>query len=438
MRQLSFPAAMAATICRWLANNRPFALFLGTYGVLALAVALRAPFPNHYDELAHLSYIAHIAQFGAPPVGARDMFLLAPELSRWFTSVPNYLNHPAGYYRVLSLLLPADGWPTRDTVTVLRLANVTLSILAVACALRLAPRKDADSQILIVYRAAVVFVPMLALLGGAITNDNLALLGGCACVWGARILSAARSDRIGRFLLLAGCVLAALAKLTAAMMTGLFVLAFLVTPAGRPSTASDWRFIGWLIGAVALASLPYAQALLAVGSPAPRSPAFDAVYRHHADYHTYLWGWTPDVPLSVFSYARHFTVWLYRNWNPSNNMPGWRDVAALVGGTAILLLAVPTFVANSPIWRASHPVAGAAGVAMAATFVGHLAFSYHMHRLTGSPPFDAVPRYYFPLALAAVPEAACVTLAMLPAGIRGMLLAPLTLALAAAFLALGF
>ena len=125
--------------------------------------------------------------------------------------MPNYLNHPASYYRVLSLLLPADGCPTHHTVVVLRLVNVLLSALAVACALGLAPRNETDRPTYIVYAAAVVFVPMLAVLGGAITNDNLALLGGCACVLGARMLTEVRADRMGRFLLLAGCVVAALA-----------------------------------------------------------------------------------------------------------------------------------------------------------------------------------------------------------------------------------
>lgn len=422
---------------RWMAANLLFVLYLGSYFVLALSVALRAPFPNNYDELAHLSYMAHIVQFGMPSVGARDMFLLAPDLTRGFTSVPSYLNHPASYYRVLTLLLPADGWPTRHTVTVLRLVNVLLASVAVGCALRLAPRHQTDRQIYIVYGAAVVFVPMLAVLGGAITNDNLALLGGCACVLGARMLSGVRADRMGRFLLVTGCVLAALAKLTAAMMTGMFVLAFLMTPAGRPRTPSEWRFAGWLMLAAALACLPYAQALLAHGSPAPQSPAFDGVYRHHADYHTHLWGWPPDIPLPMPAYAMHFLIWLYRNWNPSNVMEGWRSVAVMAGPTAIFLLALPTFIVNGALWRSRHPVAGAAGIALATMAVVHFAFSYHMHRLTGSPPFDAVPRYYFPLALATVPEAACVTLAKLPTAIRDMLCAPLTLAVVAALLALG-
>ncbi len=437
MRQLSYPAALLAATFRWMAANRLFVVFLGSYVLLALSVALRAPFPNNYDELAHLSYMANVAQFGAPSVAAGDMYLLAPDLAGGFTSVPNYLNHPAGYYRVLSLLLPADGWPTRHTATMLRLANVLLATLAVGCALRLAPRGRTDSQIYIVYGAGVVFVPMLAVLGGAITNDNLALLGGCACVLGARMLSAVRADRTGRLLLLTGCVVAALAKLTAAMMIGMFVLAFLVTPAGRPHRPSEWRFAGWLIVAAALACLPYAMALFAHGSPAPQSPGFVGVYRHHTDYHTHLWGWTPDIPLSIPAYAMHFPVWLYRNWNPSNVMDGWRSAAVLAGPTATFLLAIPTFVGNSAVWRARHPVAGAAGIALAAMAVVHFAFSYHMHRLTGSPPFDAVPRYYFPLALATVPEAACITLARLPAGIRGVLIAPLTLAVVGALLALG-
>ncbi len=78
MRRISSPAAITAGPFRWIATNRLFVLYLGSYCVLAVSVALRAPFPNNYDELAHLSYMANIAQYGTPSVGARDMFLLAP------------------------------------------------------------------------------------------------------------------------------------------------------------------------------------------------------------------------------------------------------------------------------------------------------------------------------------------------------------------------
>jgi hypothetical protein len=37
----------------------------------------------------------------------------------------------------------------------------------------------------------------------------------------------------------------------------------------------------------------------------------------------------------------------------------------------------------------------------------NFAFSYKMYRLTGAPPTDATPRYYFPIALALIPASAC-------------------------------
>jgi hypothetical protein len=49
----------------------------------------------------------------------------------------------------------------------------------------------------------------------------------------------------------------------------------------------------------------------------------------------------------------------------------------------------------------------AGGIALIALVPMHLLFSYQMHRAVGSPPFDAVPRYYLPLALSLIPIAVC-------------------------------
>lgn len=99
--------------------------------------------------------------------------------------------------------------------------------------------------------------------------------------------------------------------------------------------------------------------------------------------------------------------WLLADWNPILGMTGLPSIAILLVPAAVLLLAGAAWLRN---WR---PVVGqdhvifAGGIALAMVVPLHLAFSYKMYCATGAPPFDAVPRYYFPLALTVLPAAAC-------------------------------
>ena len=381
------------------------------YVCIVLAMALDAPFPNHFDELAHLSYVAAIAQHGLFDLDLNRMRLLSPRLSAGFTPDPTYLNHPPGYYLLLRPFLPSDGWPTLETVRVLQVLNACLSALAVACALGVGVLRRFEPRVLLAYSLMIVMTPVLWPIGGAINNDNLAYLGGGACVLGAQLLQLQANSRSGKILLVAGCTVAMLAKLTAAIMAAGFAGIFIITLWRVSGKRPPGMFVLALLAAVGLACLPYLWFIALYGSPAPVTPAYRGVYDQiaalfstHPDLHTH--GWVAGQHLSIVGYSLQFMWWLLADWNPILGLKGPLSIAILLVPSAVLLLAGTAWLRN---WRPAvgqDQVIFAGGIALAMVLPLHLAFSYKMYCATGAPPFDAVPRYYFPLALTVLPVAA--------------------------------
>jgi MFS family permease len=327
-------------------------------------------------------------------------------------------------------------------VDVLRLVNVALSVAAVAAIMAVAWLRALPRALTLAFGTAVLFNPVLPYLGGAINNDNLAILGGALTVLGAQWLTSRNTPGTGWALLIVGGALAALAKLTAGLMTGVFAVAFVAQrwrdQRWRERDARDWRWRDekaaaalWL-AVQAIACLPYGWYLLRYGSPTPLVESFIAEYRRIAELGTRLLGWRPQEVLSLPAYAGDFLIWLAANWNPVTGMHGWPQAVVLAGPAVVLMLAVPALGANLPPRRGADAVIGAGTVALPVMLLLHVLFSYRMYRETGSPPLDAVPRYYFPLALALVPLAACRTLARLPPAPRLVLVAAIPLVLAAA------
>ena len=386
------------------------------YAALALSAVWTVPFPNNYDELAHLSYLTRLAQMPLDQLDFSALRLLRPGLEPGFGAEGNYLNHPPGYYLALGWLLPADHWPTLHTVHLLRLVNAGLSILAVGAALLVGVLRRLEPRLMLLFGAMVVLVPVLQVTGSGISNDNLALLGGCMAVLGAQAMRNGR--RPGAVLLLAGCAAATLAKFTAALMMGGFAGVFLLLQAG------PWRRVPMLaaLAAVeAMAGLPYAWFVLRFGTPVPITPAFAAVGAEAAAARLTLHGWVPGAVLSLPAYAVQFLRWLFDSWNPVASLGAGAEAAVLLAPALALLAAVPALVANAPGRRGADAVLAASGAALLLTLVPHLVFSWQRYHLAlGAPPFDAVPRYYLPCALAAVPAAACRTVQRVPGSWRGV------------------
>jgi hypothetical protein len=405
------------------------------YEAITLPAALQGAFPGHVDELAQLSYVASIAQSGPAGASLPALHMLKADLTPGFTDQLNYLNHPPFYYVLMSRLLPADGWPTWETVLVLRLANLVLSSLAVACALAIGLARKFPPGIFALYALMVLVTPVLWGVGGAINNDNLAILGGALTVLGAEIMQSRPDSRIGDASLVIGSVLATLAKLTAGAMVGGFAILFLVLRA-RTRTYSSHAFKAAFAFLLLAAGTPYLWFLANYGSPAPIIPGFIDEYRRvtsllaaHPDVAVH--GWQPDVELGFAGYAIQFAWWLLADWDPvfsSSNA----SLVVLIAPLMMLVLAILAWLRAVPTLRDPVVLAGGAAIAMLVPL--HLMFSWRMHRLVGSPPFDAVPRYYLPLSLSVLPLAACRAVSEMPALLRRTAMAVLAIGLCAASL----
>jgi hypothetical protein len=111
------------------------------------------------------------------------------------------------------------------------------------------------------------------------------------------------------------------------------------------------------------------------------------------------------------------------------SMTGWAQAVVLAGPVLVLALAAAGIAASLSPRGQPDPVVAAGGIALAVILPLHLVFSYRLYQETGSPPMDAVPRYYFPLALTIIPLAAALTLRRLPVALALIIPAALALAL---------
>ncbi len=407
------------------------------YEAITLPGALQAAFPGHVDELAQLSYVASIAQSGLAGTSLTTMHMLRADLAPGFTEQLNYLNHPPSYYFVLSPLLPADGWPTRETVVVLRLVNLALSSLAVACALAIGLARRLSPGTFALYALMVLVTPVLWGVGGAINNDNLAILGGALAVLGAELMQNRPDPRMGNASLAVGCVLATLAKLTAGVMVAGFAILFLLLRV-RGGARSSCAFMASLALLLLAAGAPYLWLLASYGSLAPVTPSLIDEYQRvttllAAHPNNAVHGWQPGASLGFVGYAIQFARWLLADWDPVFS-PSNASLVVLAVPVMLLLLAILAWLRAAPTLR--DPVVLAGGVAIAMLVPLHLMFSWRMHRLVGSPPFDAVPRYYLPLSLSVLPLAACRALSEMPAPVRRIAMGVFAIALCAAPLAI--
>jgi hypothetical protein len=384
---------------------------LAAYVAIALSSALITPFPNHIDELAHLSYVVTIAQHGIAGFDLGAMRMLSATLTS-FTTKADYLPHPPMYYLMLSWLLPAGGWPTLASVYAMRLANLALSSLAVGCALGVGLVRRFERPVFMLYALMVIVSPNLWSIGGAINNDNLAILGGSAAFLGAQLLANDRGSRSGQIALVAGCTLAMLAKLTSGVMVDGFAVIFLLLQWRDVGRGPSRRFVVVLAAFVTLASMPFLYFLAKYGSAVPITPGFVSEYRRVAELFAahpdaVVNGWRSGEQLSFIGYASQFAWWLLTDWNPIFGTGSLLNLAVLVVPVALLALTALAWFGNLRRGHDQDIVILAAGLALIAVLPLHLLFSYRMYREVGSPPFDAFPRYYLPLALSLIPAAVC-------------------------------
>jgi len=151
-------------------------------GLFAISAVLSAPAPG-FDELAHISYIAHIQSTGNLWPALESMRLLDPHTFQ-FTDQANYLNHPPVFYALLAALGPElEGHP--QAILAYRLFDVWLTTAGLAALLGLGLVARLARREFYAFAIPLVCIPILAPLAGTVSNDSLAFLGGAVATLGA-------------------------------------------------------------------------------------------------------------------------------------------------------------------------------------------------------------------------------------------------------------
>jgi hypothetical protein len=361
-------------------------------GLFAVSAVLSAPAPG-FDELAHVSYIAHIQSTGNLWPALESMRLLDAHTFQ-FTEQANYLNHPPIYYALLAALGPKlEGHP--QAILAYRLFDVWLTTMGLAALLGLGLVARFARHEFYAFAIPLVCIPILAPLAGTVNNDNLAFLGGAVATLGAWQLAATDRDK-WLTVALAGMVVAAWAKLTGLVLTAVMlgaVIAYLTWHKRLRGTRAVL-----LVLASLLATAPYFVYFLLYGSPTPETPAQIALVEAAR-----ATGWS-DLPRESFpAYLLYFVCAFIANWMPIEDrsifpflllvIPAAALVAALMG----IVLSLRRLRLGRETTLDVVVVAGA--TALAVTLALHIgySFSYNRHFSTGWTA-NAYPRYYLPIA----------------------------------------
>jgi hypothetical protein len=345
---------------------------------------------------------AFFLRLARPPEGEilptfADLRLIdASSVDRW-TDQPSYLNHPSAYYVLMAWAAAPFELPAAELVRPWRLMNVTLAVGALVVVLRLGQEAGWSAPAQAAFVTLIAFNPTLPVLGGIVTNDNLAFLGGALCCLGVfRLLAGQRSG--GAWITVAlGALLAALAKLTAAVLCSALLacaLAWLVAQEGW-AVLRRWPVALCLI-ACCLGLLPYLLLILQYGSPAPFTDGQAAMLASRL---AELPDWR-EQRYGLLAYLGHFAQSLLVYWPPAP--PETRLEIALLAAPAACLGIAALGIARAVIAMrrgtgdamAVFVICG--GLALGMVMLIHLGFTYQRHLETGWLR-GVYPRYYFPL-----------------------------------------
>jgi hypothetical protein len=394
-RVLTAPAATNSVVA---------AIILALFVFSAIISAARKDITQGFDEVAQVSYVAHIQHTGDGWPALEEMRLLDPHTFQ-FTGEANYLNHPAKFYALLALLGPTlEGHP--QALMVHRLIDIAIAAIGFAALLWLGLAARLPRQEFYAYAVPLACIPVLVPIAGAVNNDNLAFLGGGLAILGAWQLVATGRDG-WLVLALIGVIAAGWAKLTGLLLTAPMVgavTAYLLWRKRLP-----WMWIMSVALAVLLAATPYLEFFLQYGSPTPETPAQAALIADGAR----VAGWA-DLPRHSFpGYLAYFVAAFVADWMPALAARNALNYAMLAIPVAALLCALAGIALSlRRLWRrqetALDVIVIAGTLAIVATLAIHVGFSYRRYVATGWL-MDAYPRYYLPLA--AIVPLACLSLA---------------------------
>ncbi len=268
---------------------------LAFHALGGLLAALMDRFPSSLDELQHLSFIRAMGMRPRVLPNYDDLRVLAGPAGG-FTNAPNYLNHPSLYYM---LMAPLDRL-TGGSVLALRLANLGLSLAAVAILLAAGFKVLKGWRERAVFAGALVLFPKLAAVAGLINNDNGALLAVAVAVFG--LIAWQRAPSRGAVLVLAlGVALCGWTKLTVLLMIGFSVAIAEGLRLWRTRRPAPWTGYVLLGAGLAVAAIPSLANLAAYGR-----------LLHHSDVFTVPAG--ERAQLSPLQYLWLFARYMAEKW----------------------------------------------------------------------------------------------------------------------------
>ena len=378
-------------------------IILGLFVLAATVSAERKAVTRGFDEVAQVSYVAHIQHTGNPWPALPTLRMLDPQTFR-FTSEPSYLAHPPIFFALLAALGPTlEGHP--GAVVVHRLIDVGLAAIGLAALLGLGLAAHFSRQEFYAYAVPIACVPMLVPIAGAVNNDDLAFLGGALATLGIWQM-VATNRKIWLGLALGGLVAAGWAKLTAFVLVGGMVGAVIAYLLWRKRLRWPW-LIAAAFGFV-VAAAPYLVYIVQYGAPVPNTPGFYAF----VDYEVHEFGWI-DLPRMTFP---HYFVWFagqfIASWMPTLADRNPLEYAMLAIPIATLGFAAAGLALSlHRLWRrqetAIDVVAMAGTLAFPVNFALQIAYTYHFYAATGWQAGTYL-RFYLPLA--AIVPLACLSL----------------------------
>lgn len=371
-----------------------------------------------FDEITHISYIAHIQSTGVAWPRLESLRILEP-FTFHFTDSASYLNHPPTYYFALAQLGPTiEGNP--GAALGLRLLNVAIATVGFSALLALGASLGLSRIEEYAWVIPLLLAPVLTPLAGSVNNDNLAIASGSVALLALHRLVATNKSR---WLLIAAAAMicAGFAKLTGFILIGGLVAGVLAIMVWRQSYRRWWLPVA--AAAALVGAAPYLAFFMQYGSPAPETPGQIGLLTNPLPFDEL----TKDATgtLSFPAYILAFAKTFIREWEPVVIERTPLQLAMLSTPVVALICALAGAKgAATRLWRKEGSptdtvvVAGLAVVLVTAAI--HMVFSYrhHVHYgfVEGAPTYsyspDAYPRYYMPLG-AVVPLACLLFLASL-------------------------
>ena len=163
------------------------------------------------DELAHLAYIQHVHTHDEIMPNFKEMVMINNK------SAGNYLSHPPLYYEIMNLVYDKN-YSIIKNVDNFRALNVIIFTLSFLLILYLGFSSKITLLGHFVYLSLISSIPMFAYLGGSITNDNLAILGGLIFIIGLKRILENNYSTLSYFILGFGIFISYFSKLTVAIL----------------------------------------------------------------------------------------------------------------------------------------------------------------------------------------------------------------------------